>query len=125
LTTASSVDDPAGGLAGGDFMMRSVTSWRMVASLRAMCSATSATDQRSGPGLYFHCASDSPATEARNFSRVSSKYLTAWSRSFCVIASAPDEGAAAAASRESVTAKLNRCRPSRAQALAFMSPPFL
>src|SRR5579863_1895507 len=46
-----------------------------------MCSVTSATDQRSGEGLKFHCASESPAVAFTTPCLVVSRYLSARSRS--------------------------------------------
>src|SRR5208282_436549 len=46
-----------------------------------MCSVTSATDQRSGPGLKFHCASDNPAVASSTPCLVLSRYFMARSRS--------------------------------------------
>src|SRR6266851_5087508 len=43
-----------------------------------------ATDQRSGPGLKFHCVSDSPFVASRTFFFVVSRYCSAWSFSACV-----------------------------------------
>src|SRR5216684_3193362 len=47
----------------------------------AMCSDTSATDQRSGAGLNFHCFSDNPEMDFRKASWVACKLLRAASRS--------------------------------------------
>ena len=49
-----------------------------------MCSITCATDQRSGAGLKFHCASDSPLVASRIFFFVVSRYCSALSFSACV-----------------------------------------
>src|ERR1700692_1802751 len=46
-----------------------------------MCSVTSATDQRSGAGLKFHCASDRPAVASSTPCFVLSRYFMARSRS--------------------------------------------
>src|SRR5262249_4377283 len=53
-------------------------------SITARCSTTSATLQRSGAGLYFHCASVSPLTESSTPLRVSARYRNALSRSAAV-----------------------------------------
>src|SRR5258707_9412155 len=44
----------------GPFSACSVIKFRMNVSVTPMCSAHSAIDQRSGAGLKFHCASESP-----------------------------------------------------------------
>src|SRR5882762_3869335 len=49
-----------------------------------MCSATSAIDQRSGPALNVHCASDRSAIESRNACRVCCRCFSNESRSCCV-----------------------------------------
>src|ERR1022692_2115244 len=53
-------------------------------SATAMCSATSATDQRPGAGLNVHCFCESPAMDWRNLSRVRCNSLSASSRSGAV-----------------------------------------
>src|SRR5208337_4480079 len=50
----------------------------------AMCSDTSATDQRSGAGLNLHCFSDNPAMDCRKASWVAWRFLRAISRSSLV-----------------------------------------
>src|SRR5207253_5867896 len=62
----------------------SLASVRRKSSAAAMCSITCATDQRSGAGLKFHCASDSPFVASRTFFLVVSKYCSALSFSACV-----------------------------------------
>src|SRR5258708_11378507 len=57
---------------------------RIKSSAAAMCSITWATDQRSGAGLKFHCASDSPFVASRTFFFVVSRYCSALSFSACV-----------------------------------------
>src|SRR5688572_21700372 len=74
----------------------------MVVSLIAMCSATSAIDQRSGPALNVHCASDSPEIEARNACCVCCRCFCNESRSCCV------SGWAAAGAAERVNARAAR-----------------
>ena len=69
---------------GGDFMTLSVTFCRRKSSTRTMCSSVSATDQRSGAGLNFISASESPPVAATTPSRVSSRYVAALSLSPCV-----------------------------------------
>ena len=56
--------------AAGDCMTRVCTSSKSEDSETAMCSATSATDQRSGAGLNVHCFCESPAMDCRNASCV-------------------------------------------------------
>src|SRR5712691_2483096 len=63
-------------------------------SLSAMCSAHSATDQRSGAGLKFHCAGDKPFVASRKTLREPSNSATALSRSACVSVSAETATAA-------------------------------
>jgi hypothetical protein len=54
---------------------------KIVDSGTVMCSATSATDQRSGAGLKVHLFSESPEMDFRNLSRVVGKLFSADSRS--------------------------------------------
>src|SRR5688572_26795445 len=74
----------------------------MVVSLIAMCSATSAIDQRSGPALNVHCAFDSPEIEATNACCVCCRCFSNESRSCCV------SGWAAAGATERVNARAAR-----------------
>src|SRR5262249_53246501 len=53
----------------------------IVDSETVMCSATSATDQRSGAGLNVHCFCESPEIDLRKLSRVVSNCFRANSRS--------------------------------------------
>jgi hypothetical protein len=59
-----------------------------------MCSITCAIDQRSGPGLKFHCASDNPLVASSTFLFVVSRYfialsLSAWLSVCPPVAAAP------------------------------------
>ena len=56
--------------AAGDIMIFFSTNPESEDSDTAMCSATSATDQRSGAGLNVHCFCESPAMDFRKLSRV-------------------------------------------------------
>src|SRR5712671_1782467 len=72
------------GSPAGDIITFSFTKPRIKSSAAAMCSITCATDQRSGPGLKFHCASDNPFVASRTFFLVVSRYCSALSFSACV-----------------------------------------
>src|ERR1022692_1051354 len=52
-----------------------------MSSLRAMCSALSPTDQRSGAGLKFHCAVETGANSSMNILRVVCNWLMPMPRS--------------------------------------------
>src|SRR6266581_1083219 len=78
----------------GPFTTGWLTRPKMNPSLSAMCSAHSATDQRSGAGLKFHCAGDKPFVASRKTLREPSNSATALSRSACVSVSAETATAA-------------------------------
>src|SRR5260370_12450341 len=65
-------------------MIFSFTVRRIKSTAAAMCSITCAADQRSGAGLKFHCASESPFVASSTFFFVDSKYCSALSFSACV-----------------------------------------
>src|ERR1700676_1867851 len=65
----------------GAFMIFSVIRPTMKPSDSAMCSEHSATDQRSGPGLKFHCAAERPRVASRKAFFEPSSSATALSRS--------------------------------------------
>src|SRR5437762_12014342 len=94
--TASSVffTSRPGSPAGAD-MTFSLASVRRKSSAAAMCSITCATDQRSAPGLKFHCASDSLFVASRTFFFVVSRYCSALSFSACVTSCADTAAAPA------------------------------
>src|ERR1022692_3954938 len=71
-----------------DFLSGSAGAWTILvtlakikSSLRAMCSAHSATDQVFSSGLKFHWAGERPATESRNCWRLAVNSAMARSRS--------------------------------------------
>src|SRR6184192_2731830 len=72
------------GSPAGAIMTFSFTIPRIKSSAAAMCSITCATDQRSGAGLKFHCASERPFVDSRTFFFVVSRYYSALSFSTCV-----------------------------------------
>jgi len=63
------------------FHILSVTFWKRKSSASVMCSSVSATDQRSGAGLNFICASERSLVAAITPSRVCSRYFVPLSRS--------------------------------------------
>ncbi len=70
---------------------------RSASSLSARCSTISATDQRSGAGLKFHCSSVNPAVACTRACRVSRRCWRAKSRSAgvscCPLAAGPASSA--------------------------------
>src|SRR6202521_3973566 len=103
------------GSPAGDSITFSFTKPRIKSSAAAMCSITCATDQRSGAGLKFHCASDSPFVASKTFFFVVSRYCSALSFSACVTSCA-DAAVAPAIQSNAINT------PARDFVLIFFSP---